>query len=153
MRNFLVLFAAWALIACTGCMKQDKACTNLNPSVEEPKILAYALSKGITATKHNSGLYYEVVNPGSGSNPTVNSKVTVAYVGQFLDGKTFDQSASFSYQLAGLIEGWKIGIPLIKKGGKIKLIIPSSLAYGCNDTQGIPGNSVLYFEVDLLDVL
>ena len=50
------------------------------------------------------------------------------------------------------IEGWKIGIPLIKKGGKLKLIIPSALAYGCNDISGIPGNSILFFDIDLIDV-
>jgi FKBP-type peptidyl-prolyl cis-trans isomerase FkpA len=46
-----------------------------------------------------------------------------------------------------------LGLPLIKKGGVIRLIIPSSLAYGCNAAGSIPGDSVLYFEVELVDVL
>jgi len=56
------------------------------------------------------------------------------------------------WTLSSLIEGWKIGIPLIKKGGRIKLIIPSALAYGCTGYASIPPNTPLYFDVTLTDV-
>jgi FKBP-type peptidyl-prolyl cis-trans isomerase len=52
-----------------------------------------------------------------------------------------------------VIDGWKIGLPLIKKGGRIKLIIPSALAYSCTGAgTSIPPNTPLYFDVTLNDV-
>jgi FKBP-type peptidyl-prolyl cis-trans isomerase len=70
-----------------------------------------------------------------------------------LNGTQFDASANpVSFLLSGVIKGWQIGIPLIKKGGRIKLVIPSSLAYGCKGQNSIGPNSPLYFEVTLTDV-
>ncbi len=155
MKNYLVLLSGFMILTLTGCMKQEKACSPLSPASEEAQMTAYALANGITATKHSSGLQYEIVDPGAGATPTVNSKVYVTYTGKLLNGTVFDQSADparSNWQLGGLIEGWKIGIPLIKKGGRIKLIVPSSLAYGCNDVNGLPGNSVLFFDITLVDV-
>jgi len=51
-----------------------------------------------------------------------------------------------------VISGWQIGIPLIQKGGFIKLIIPSALGYGCRGTGPIPGDAIIYFDIQLLDV-
>ncbi|MGC8000340.1 FKBP-type peptidyl-prolyl cis-trans isomerase, partial [Salmonella enterica] len=56
------------------------------------------------------------------------------------------------WPLNGLIEGWVIGIPLIKEGGSIRLLVPSALAYGCEGRSVIPGNTPLFFEVTLVDV-
>lgn len=152
MKRFL-LFAVLLSIWFTGCIKKDQGCTTVKPQDEENQILAYASANGITATRHTSGLYYQIIDAGSGASPTINSKVTVEYVGKLLNGNIFDQSSSYSQMLHQLIEGWQIGIPLIKKGGRIKLIIPSSLAYGCNGSgTAIPANSVLYFDIWLTDL-
>lgn len=151
--KLLPAIAGFCLLIMTGCIKDEKACSNVKPADEEAQIVAYASANGITATKHSSGMYYQVVNPGSGVTPTAISKVTVTYTGKFLSGSQFDQSSTpISFNLNQVIEGWTVGIPLISKGGKIKLIIPSSMAYGCNGARTIPPNSVLFFEVDLLDV-
>jgi FKBP-type peptidyl-prolyl cis-trans isomerase FkpA len=58
-----------------------------------------------------------------------------------------------AFSLLGVIQGWTNGVPLIKKGGKIKLYIPPALGYGANTTSDgrIPGNSILIFDVELLD--
>lgn len=151
MKNFL-LFAWLLVLSCTGCSKQERGCTSVKPEAEEPKILAYAASDSINATKHSSGIYYEIINLGTGATPTKSSTITVGYVGKFLNNNTFDQSTSYTKRLDGLIEGWQIGIPLIKKGGQIKLIIPSSLAYGCNGKGSIPPNAVLFYDINLTDV-
>jgi FKBP-type peptidyl-prolyl cis-trans isomerase FkpA len=137
----------------SGCNK-EKECTPVPASAEESQMQAYATANGLTAVKHSSGLYYQVTNPGTGATPTINSKVTVTYTGKLLNGTVFDQVTypAVTFPLSGVIEGWQLGIPLIKKGGKIKLIIPSSLAYGCTGVSTIPGNSVLYFDIDLVDV-
>jgi FKBP-type peptidyl-prolyl cis-trans isomerase FkpA len=71
-----------------------------------------------------------------------------------LDGRVFDQQADATktgWVLGSLIAGWQIGLPLIQKGGEIKLIIPSSLGYGC-DNGALPPNSILYFDIHLVDV-
>jgi FKBP-type peptidyl-prolyl cis-trans isomerase FkpA len=150
MRLLSIAFCVVLALTVAGCNKSDKAgCT---PAAEiDAKMLAYISANGITATKHSSGMYYQIITPGSGATPTINSNVQVTYVGKFTDNTSFD-SGTTSFPLNGVIEGWQIGIPLIKKGGKIKLIIPPGLAYGCNDYRGIPGNSILVFDVDLLDV-
>ena len=135
------------------CAKNN--CTPNAPSSEAPMMQAFATANGITATVHPSGLYYEIIDPGSGATATTNSYIYITYVGKFLDGNTFDQqsnSASTGWKLGNLIEGWKVGIPLIQKGGRIKLIVPSSMAYGCAGYRVIPGNSPLYFDISLVDV-
>jgi FKBP-type peptidyl-prolyl cis-trans isomerase FkpA len=84
--------------------------------------------------------------------------VTTGYIGKFTSGSVFDQQTSFTYQLGSLIEGWKKGLPLIGKSGSITLYIPPSLGYGAvdvKDGQGhvvIPANSILIFDIDLIDV-
>ena len=140
-------------MSCSGCSKQETGCTPVEPKTEEPQIIAYAAKDSIHATKHSSGIYYEIINPGSGAVPTRNSKVSVTYTGKLLDETKFDESTSpVDFYLSEVIEGWQIGIPLIKKGGRIKLIIPSAYAYGCNGSGPIPANSVLFFDVTLTDV-
>jgi FKBP-type peptidyl-prolyl cis-trans isomerase FkpA len=117
------------------------------------QIKTYATAIGMNATKHISGMFYEIINPGTGNTPSANSKVSVTYTGKLLNGTQFDQATTpVSFYLGQVIEGWQIGIPLIKKGGSIKLIIPSSYGYGCNSYSTIPGNSILFFDVALIDV-
>lgn len=131
-------------------------CTPVSPQMEESQITAYASANNITAVKHSSGIFYQVIDPGTGTaTPALNSKVYITYSGKLLNGTLFDQGTDASktgWALGSLIEGWQIGLPLIKKGGRIKLIIPSSLAYGCNTAGSIPSNAVLYFDISLIDL-
>jgi len=136
-----------------SCAKKEMGCTPVSPESEESQIKAYATANNIQATRHTSGMYYQIIDSGAGATPVNNSTVTATYTGKLLNGTTFD-SGTGSFPLYRVIEGWQIGIPLIKKGGKIKLIIPSSYAYGCNGSPqgGIPSNAVLYFDINLVDV-
>jgi FKBP-type peptidyl-prolyl cis-trans isomerase FkpA len=109
----------------------------------------------MNAIAHSSGLYYEIVTPGSGATASANSTIYITYVGKFLDGSTFDQQSNpgaTGWPLSQLIEGWRTGIPLIQEGGRIKLIVPSAMAYGCTGYAAIPGNTVLFFDITLTDV-
>ena len=151
--KYFLLLASVLVLSCSGCIKDEKGCSNVKPEDEQAQIMAYATANGITATRHSSGLYYQVINPGAGATPNINSKVTVTYTGKFLNNTQFDQSTTpITFNLNQVIEGWIVGIPLIQKGGKIKMIVPSALAYGCNGVRTIPSNAVLFFEVDLIDV-
>lgn len=136
-----------------GCAK-DKSCIDKTVASEDAAMQAFANTNGITATRHSSGMYYQVVNPGSGTTPTLASNVSVTYIGRLTNGTIFDQTATPTsfYPLSGFIPGWQLGLPLVQEGGSVKLIIPSSLAYGCSGAGSIPGNSILYFEITLVDV-
>lgn len=143
-----------SLMLMAGCSK-EKGCTNVNPSEEQTAMTTHMSANGVTGTLHPSGMYYEIVAPGGTAKPTSTSRVYVRYVGKTFDGKIFDQqqsAANTGFQLFNLIRGWQIGIPLIGKGGFIKLVIPSSLGYGCTGAgEDIPANAPLYFDIELVD--
>jgi FKBP-type peptidyl-prolyl cis-trans isomerase FklB len=110
-----------------------------------------AKKEGVVSTE--SGLQYQIIEPGTGKTPSATDKVTVNYQGTLVDGKEFDSSYKrgkpASFQLDGVIKGWTEGLQLIKEGGKIKLFVPPELAYG---DRGPMANRTLIFDVELLSV-
>ncbi len=125
--------------------------------IDEEKIEAFVKEKGLkNVQKTESGIRYIIEKEGTGANPTIDDKVKVHYKGTLLDGSEFDSSYARNqpaeFPLKGVVKGWQEGIPLIKTGGKGKLIIPSGLAYGSRGRPSIPANSVLIFDVELLDI-
>lgn len=118
-------------------------------------IQSYISDNNLNATRTESGLYIVIESQGTGAGCSGFSDVTVAYTGYFTDGAVFDQSDAqgITLNLAQVIEGWHEGIPYFKEGGIGKLLIPSALGYGPNGTGGIPPNSVLIFDIELIDVL
>ncbi len=104
-----------------------------------------------------SGLQYRIIEPGSDVKATQDADtVSVYYTGRFINGEVFDGttegSQPISFPLNRVIKGWTEGLKLIGEGGKIELVIPAELAYGPQPYQGIPGNSVLVFDVELVKV-
>ncbi|HDG1698683.1 TPA: FKBP-type peptidyl-prolyl cis-trans isomerase [Kluyvera ascorbata] len=114
----------------------------------------FAKEKGVKTSK--SGLLYKVEKEGTGGAPKDSDTVVVNYKGTLIDGKEFDNSYTrgepLSFRLDGVIPGWTEGLKNIKKGGKIQLVIPPDLAYGKTGVPGIPANSTLVFDVELLDI-
>lgn len=151
-----LLIASLIVVSCSvsSCLKdKESACEAVAPETEASKMKAFCTAQGINYSALNSGLFYEIIEPGDGAAPTLDSRVTVNYTGTLLSGDVFDKSTTpVSFGLSGLIAGWKQGLPLIKKGGRIKLVIPSYLGYGCTAMPGLPANSVLYFDISLVDV-
>ena len=117
-------------------------------------ILKYITDHKLNASSTNSGLYYVINKIGNGTYPNSNSQVKVAYKGYFTDGSVFDQSKNTGiiFGLQEVIKGWTEGIPYFSEGGSGTLLIPSTLGYGSKGTSGIPENSVLIFEINLIDV-
>ncbi|MCO7264347.1 FKBP-type peptidyl-prolyl cis-trans isomerase [Dickeya zeae] len=115
---------------------------------------AFAKEKGVKKTE--SGLLYQVDKEGTGAAPKDSDTVVVNYKGTLVDGTEFDNSYKrgepLSFRLDGVIPGWTEGLKHVKKGGKIKLVIPPALAYGEAGVPGIPANSTLVFDVELLDI-
>nr|WP_294946109.1 FKBP-type peptidyl-prolyl cis-trans isomerase [uncultured Mucilaginibacter sp.] len=130
-------------------------------AVDEKIITDYIDANGLgTVAKRidTTGVFYIVVAPGEGNDLFTNStRVTVDFTGRVLtSGQEFTQSNNFhpSFALGEVIRGWQLGIPQIKRGGTVRLLIPSRYAYGPYDqpTLGLPKNSVLDFDIQLLDV-
>ena len=104
-----------------------------------------------------SGLAYKVTTEGTGNTPKEDDMVEVHYHGTLIDGTVFDSSIergkTVSFPLNRVIKGWTEGLQLIKEGGKIKLMIPSDLAYGNNGAPPkIPGGATLVFDVELVSI-
>ena len=120
----------------------------------EAEIKAYVAENQLEAVRSDSGLYYVIDEAGTGKQPTATSNVTVAYKGYFTDKKVFDQSndTGISFGLQQVIKGWTEGIPYFKEGGSGILLVPAHLGYGSYYYNGIPGGSVLVFEVKLISV-
>lgn len=120
----------------------------------EKEISDYVTKNKLTAQRSTSGLYYVITEPGTGTQPTAASSVTVDYKGYFIDGTVFDQSnaSGATFRLNQVIPGWTEGITYFKTGGSGMLIVPSHLAYGSYNYNGIPGGSVLIFDVKLISV-
>lgn len=110
--------------------------------------------EGVITTE--SGLQYEVVTLGDGEKPDENSTVTVHYEGKLIDGTIFDSSydrgETVSFPLSGVIPGWTEGLQLMPVGSTFMLYVPSNLGYGPTASGPIPGNSVLIFKVELINI-
>ncbi len=149
------ILAVLVLISISSCQTDDGGniitdYTKLN----ETEILKYINDNNLEAQKSNSGLYYVIQQQGEGTHPASNSDVTVKYKGFYTNGNIFDESdeEGITFNLQQVIAGWTEGITYFKEGGKGILLIPSRLAYGSFDTRGIPGGSVLIFEIELIEI-
>lgn len=105
--------------------------------------------------KTDSGLLYKIEQAGSGESPKPSDTVKVHYKGTLTDGTTFDSSYDrgepIEFQLNQLIPAWIEAIPMLKKGGKMEIVVPPQLGYGDRPAGKIPANSTLIFEIELLD--
>ncbi|MEJ7692056.1 FKBP-type peptidyl-prolyl cis-trans isomerase [Daejeonella sp.] len=150
-KNLLLLIFPLMLVL-GSCKKID---AEEQANIDDSTILKLISDKGIVAQKHASGLYYQILSTGTGSIAyTTNTTVSTRYTGRLLNGTVFDGTTSqpISFKLGQVIAGWQVGIPLIQKGGKIRLLIPSALAYGPEGQGPIPANAVLDFDIELIDV-
>lgn len=143
--SLIVLFSA--------CKKKDT--TEDQAAKDEVIITQYISDNNLNATATGSGLHVVINNPGTGASCNSNSNVKVSYKGYFTNGEVFDQSsvAGITFNLQNVIKGWTEGIPYFKEGGSGILLIPSALGYGANGNSSIPGNTVLIFEITLIDVI
>lgn len=104
-----------------------------------------------------SGLQYKVIKEGTGKSPTTENKVKTHYRGTLINGSEFDSSYKrnepVEFPVTGVIKGWVEALQLMKVGAKWELYIPPDLAYGERGRPGIPPNSLLIFEIELLDIV
>jgi peptidylprolyl isomerase/FKBP-type peptidyl-prolyl cis-trans isomerase FkpA len=133
--------ALLSLLVLVGCQKGPKP-----PAVPQAPVT------------RESGLIVQVLAPGDGDEAKTGDKITVHYVGTLMDGTKFDSSRDkdqpFSFWVGEhqVIEGWDEGILGMREGETRKLTVPPKLGYGSEKKPGIPPNSTLVFEVELIDV-
>jgi len=112
--------------------------------------------KNVGVMETASGLQYKFLKEGTGPKPIATDKVTVHYKGTFIDGQEFDSSYKrnmpATFPLNQVIRGWTEGVQLMNVGSKVQLVIPPDIAYGPNGRPGIPPNSTLVFEIELLKI-
>ncbi len=126
---------------------------------ERDAIAKFVKDSNLKVTVTASGLNYVILRPGTGDQAKPGDEVVVHYAGRLFNGKQFDASYSrgepFTFKLGAgqVIKGWDEGVALLKVGEKIKLIIPSGMAYGAQGAGAdIPPNSPLVFDVELISI-
>ena len=127
-----------------GCKDQTK--------LDQQAILSYISAHHLQAIAEPNGLYYVPIASGSGGAATYAQQVSVTFKGYLTNDSVFSSSTvPYTIALSSAISGWQEGIPLMQRGGKATLLIPSALGYGPTAETGIPPNSVLIFDVDLIN--
>ena len=129
---------------------------SISQHLVDEKLISDSIAAGKTdAVNSKDGIYYTILKEGTGRQVQVSDTVIAYYKGYlFSNGVVFDQTKDkpATFPLNRLIKGWQIGVPLCKVGGKIKLIIPSDLAYTIRTRAAkIPPNSILVFEIEVVD--
>jgi FKBP-type peptidyl-prolyl cis-trans isomerase len=143
MRKLFILMLVASTVFYT-CNKEDQA------EIDRNLILNYLEENNLTADEDDSGLFYIINQPGDDRRPGPEEKVTLTYVGTYLDGDTIGRiQTGFTDPLNRLIVGFQEGLPYIGRGGNITLLIPSGLAFGSNPPIGIRSNAVVRYDVTL----
>ncbi|MDQ3100748.1 MAG: FKBP-type peptidyl-prolyl cis-trans isomerase [Bacteroidota bacterium] len=138
-------------------MAEDQAKGEVNKTAGEKYLAENGKKSGVQTTA--SGLQYEVMTMGTGPKPAATDEVKVHYTGRLIDGTEFDSSVTRGepaiFPVGQVIPGWVEGIQMMPVGSKFKFHIPSDLAYGSGGAPGgtIPANSVLIFDVELLEII
>jgi len=129
--------------------------------IDEKKIQEYIQKNNLNAQQADSGVYYVITTPGTGPTAADGDLVSVKYKGSLLNGKEFDSSekssdgkpAEFPIGQNQIIKGWEAGIKKFNKGSKGIILIPSSMGYGpVAMSADLPGNSVLRFDIEVVDI-
>lgn len=155
---FVIISGILTCAAITGCSRSDNSantppCTPVPVTADSSALLAFAKANGISPVADTTGLYYQIITPGTGESITGNSVVSVTYKATFMNGTIFDSTSTPTrgFAISGLIPAWQIGLPKIKSGGHIKLLVPSALGYGCTGSLPVvPANTPLFFDVSVV---
>ena len=166
-RKYLFVSVLFLSLFQISCLKNNIAecsyspCKFVAPSSEITAVSNYLSANSLSATQHCSGVFYSITTAGTGKQPNACSGVNVKYTGKLTNGNIFDQKIvdPVPVDLNNVVNGWRIGIPLIKEGGSMTLYIPPYMGYGAQDRKDpngnvvIPANSIIIFTIELTAVL
>ncbi len=125
--------------------------------MDENAIIDYAIDKDLKPLRLPSGVYYLVEEEGTGVPLVHGQPFKAHYAGYFLDGQKFDSSYDRGTPIAStvgrMIPGWNEALKMFKTGTKVKLLIPSRMAYGASGFPGfVPPNTPLMFDMHILPI-
>ena len=150
MKRFLTLMSLLVLVGCVQDSPNVKQIANLKFFIENQE------QEGINVVE--KGLHYAVLNYGdmNSKSPELSDTVTAHFHGTLIDGTVFwssvDSNEPLTIELSKLIEGCQKIISLMKINDKWRVYIDPSMAYGDEGRPGIPSNSILIFDIELLDI-
>lgn len=133
--------------------QQQRRIATENLAKGEAFLLENAGRSGVVTTA--SGLQYKIISQGTGDSPGRRDRVRVHYTGRLIDGTEFDRSAdpkAAAFALDQVIAGWSEALRMMREGARWRLYIPPQLAYGDRRVGAIPPNSVLVYDIELVDV-
>jgi len=144
-------------VAFVACEKEAPYDSVRELEIDDAIIAKYLVDSGQTAIKHSSGLYYFIERAGAGAEVGVNDVVYGNYTLKKLKDTVLlskVKDSTFKFMLPGYFEGWKIGVRLIRSGGKIRLLVPSALAYQQRPIASpiIPPYSILDITLEIVSV-
>ena len=151
-----ILFFCFVALLLASCKDAPTKSVEASPLSAGQQIEAYLKANSLKGEQTTStGLVYIVEAPGGDEKPVVEDKITIHYKGYLTDGTVFDQTTGSprTFGLYQLIAAWQEAIPMIGRGGKIKILAPPSTAYGNRPPpgSGITPQSVLVFDIELVD--
>ena len=122
--------------------------------IDKSEILKAIQSGKLDTTGSANGVYYKILKEGNGNRVSLADTLVVNYKGTLLNGVVFDETKEKPaiFPLKRLIKGWQTGLPFCTEGGKIRVIIPSALGYTTRNLGSIPPNSVLVFDVEVVEI-
>lgn len=155
MKNFRARVNEALQVKRTADAEAQKLLADNNKTKGAEFLAANSVKEGVVSTA--SGLQYKVLKPGSGKSPAATDRVMVHYTGTLTDGAKFDSSRDrgqpSTFGVSQVIKGWTEALQLMQEGAQWELYIPAELAYGATSRPKIPGNSVLVFDVELIEVV
>lgn len=163
---YYLIFIAFAITACGETQPQDATDKKeeINPfdleelaQIDREIIREYVdIQTDMTFDSTESGIFYAIENPGIGDPPTDSSTVTVDYTLYLVDGtlveSTIVKGKPSEFKVADVIKGWNESLKLLGVTGKGTFVIPSGLGYGLRKVNGLPRNSILVFDIEVLKI-
>lgn len=151
MKRYLLLLSV-IIFAIASCKKDKTSSVDAaaQAAKDDDSIKAYLTANNITAIKDPSGVYYRVIEAGTGNYPTATSSVAVNYTGKLMtDGTSFADQTSIYLNLANTTQGFRIGMQHINVGGTIQFFVPSGLGFGVNGSGSVGQNENLVYTATL----
>lgn len=159
MRHLFLIGAALMMVFFAACSKDEGEAYDPTPQFNKDvdSIKAYLKAHSLTAVQDSlSGIYYNISAKGNGVDSVryTNTKVKTLYTGKLLSDVVFDSTGTTprEFYVGQVIVGWQFALTRITKGGKIRVYLPSYYGYGRQAQNGIPANSPLIFDIELVDL-
>jgi len=154
MTKYFMLFVSICLLS--SCLKQEEGVDrNAQFEMDVQAIETYLETNNLTAQLSTSGLHYIIEEEGMGDAPTLDQTVNIRFKQSLLDGTVINEitaDSSVTVNIRTLLIGLQESLLLLKKGGKGTFLLPSYMGLGVSSSPSIPANSVLIFELELVDI-